>query len=151
MQLSPLMSTDNKAIHHLYEGLVALSDNLFPKKCSNCGRVYKTAEEYIKETDPVYRGSGLQSSEHLGLKAGDPVVQLYRNCVCGSTMLTLFGDRRDKSEQGQKYRVMFDDLLQKIVSKGIDPKNARAELLKVMRGEQSKKLAKFGIEPPART
>ena len=142
------MSTDNKAIHQLYEGLVAFSDGLFPKKCSNCGRVYKTAEDYIKETEPVHRGSGLQSFDYS--KAGKPVVHLYRNCVCGSTLLTLFNDRRDKSEQGQKYRVMFDELLRKIVSKDIDPKNARLELLKVMRGEESEALAKLGINPPPR-
>jgi len=142
------MSTDNTAIHQLYEGLVALSDGIFPKKCSNCGRIYKTAEDYIRETEPVHRGSGLQSFEYS--KDGHPIVHLYRNCVCGSTLLTFFNDRRDKSEQGLKYRAMFDQLLQKIVGKGLESKNARLELLKVMRGEQSEALAKLGIEPPAR-
>ena len=139
------MSAEDMTIQGLYEGLVALSDDLFPKKCSNCGRVYKTSEEYIKETDPVCRGSGLQSSDHL--KKGQDIVHLYRNCACGSTMMTYFGDRRDKSEQGLKYREMFDALLQKLVGKGMDGKIARAELLKVMGGGQSKDLSPFGIGP----
>jgi hypothetical protein len=142
------MTTDDTAIHQLYEGLVALSDGMFPKKCSNCGRIYKTADDYIKETDPVHRGSGLQCSDNSN--DGHAVVHLYRNCVCGSTMLTFFGDRRDNSEQGRRYRAMFDDLLQQIVDKGIDPKAARAELIKVIRGEQSKTLAELGIRPPTR-
>jgi hypothetical protein len=130
----------------MYKGLVALESDLFPKKCSNCGRIYKTSEEYIKETDPVCRGTGLQSSDHHPRK-GEAVVHLYRNCVCGSTMMTFFGDRRDKSEQGLRYRAMFDNLLQKLISRGIDKKIARAELLRVMHGEQSDSLSPFGITP----
>jgi len=141
------MDAGKRKILDLYEGLVALSDDLFPKKCSNCGRIYKTEEDYIKQTQPTFQSSGLASSVWKG--GNKPIVQLYRNCVCGSTLLSFFGDRRDSDEQGKEYRRMFEELLQLIEEKGADRKTARSELLKVMRGEPSDELTRFGIGPSA--
>jgi hypothetical protein len=145
------MNTGEKNIHDLYEGLVALTDDLFPKKCMNCGRIYKTEEDYIKQTRPTFQGTGLASSVWKG--DNKSIVQLYRNCVCGSTLLSFFGDRRDSAKQGKDYRRMFEELLQLLEEKGADRKTARGELLKVMRGETSNELTRFGIGPgaPAQT
>ena len=35
-------------------------------------------------------------------------VQEYRNCTCGSTLLLITDDRRDKTEFGEIRRILFD-------------------------------------------
>jgi transcriptional regulator NrdR family protein len=117
-----------------YKGLQALSDSSFPKMCSNCGRIYKTVEAYISQTESVSKTSGLQESLDDDEK---PIVELFRNCVCGSTLMNSFNSRRDQSETGLKRRKKFGELLEKLTKAGYTVDVARDELLKIMRGEES--------------
>ena len=120
----------------IYAGLQALAASSFPKKCNNCGRVYHTVESFITETERINNSvSGLTSSTD---EDGSKVVELFRNCVCGSTLMDAFNDRRDLSEKGEQRRNNFDRLLNMVQTNyNIDKSTAREELLKIMRGERS--------------
>lgn len=117
----------------LFASLHALAASTFPKHCRNCGRVYASTDEFFAATQPV-------RADHTGLKqslddAGQPIVELFRNCACGSTLLESFRNRRDLSAAGIKRRARFDELLDKLKAAGVDADTARAELLKMMRGQ----------------
>ena len=114
----------------LFNGLIALSESSFPKICPTCNHVYESAEEYVKLTDSIRGKSGLKVSED---DDGKPILELFRNCHCGSTLLDFFKDRRDTSEQ----REQFGQLLDQVSEMGIERDIARTELLKVKKGVSS--------------
>jgi hypothetical protein len=121
-----------------FDGLKSLNKSDFPKRCACCGRIYQSEEEYFKETSSI-------RIEKPGIKATqDEVeglfVELYRNCVCGSTLLAFFSDRRSQTDVGFRRRKLFDELVDYIVRTGVEPGMARIELLRVIHGEQSKML-----------
>ena len=121
--------------NYLFDGLRALANSAFPKHCSNCGRTYSSAEQFLKETLSVRSNlSGLKESAD---DDDNTIVEAYRNCPCGSTLMDFFSDRRDTSEAGLRRREKFGELLQYLVQKGWEPVAARSELLKVLRGEKS--------------
>jgi len=125
----------------VYEGLLALLQNEFPKTCPRCGHVYPTLEAFIDETLAVQTGTGL-----MGYDVGDASqnVAMMRNCACGSTMATFCCDRRDLSPAGLRRRTMFDTLLERLQSRGIDALVARDQLLAFLRGERSPLLEGLG-------
>ncbi|MEJ2622811.1 MAG: oxidoreductase [Candidatus Thiodiazotropha sp.] len=128
------------------QGLRELYDSSFPRKCPNCGREYPTLEAFLKETVKLEGRSGL--TENLGCpdEGDEPIVELYRNCVCGSTMMEFFSNRRDTSEQGVRRRQLFKDLLKQMVVKGISEKEARKALLLMIRSNmRSQALENLGI------
>lgn len=120
----------------IYSGLQALAKTAFPKRCRTCGRLYHNAESFIAETK-------LLNAKHSGLKAaqeddGSMIVELFRNCPCGSTLMDVFNNRRDVSENGIKRRNNFDKILEMVQHKyNVEKEIARQELLKIMNGEQS--------------
>lgn len=119
----------------LFANLQTLVDSTFPKRCGNCGRNYATAAEFCAATSAL-------SPDRSGLKQtydddGKPIVELFRNCVCGSTLMGDFHNRRDLSAAGSKRRQRFDELLRLLQERGIDGAVARRELLKLMRGQKS--------------
>lgn len=125
--------TSKQSPHELFASLRALAASNFPKRCRNCGRVYASADEFFAATQPV-------RADHTGLKqgvddAGQPVVELFRNCACGSTLLESFHNRRDRSTAGLKRRARFTELLEKLEAAGVGTETAAAELLKMMRGQ----------------
>ncbi|MEW5889084.1 MAG: oxidoreductase [Pseudomonadota bacterium] len=125
----------------LYAGLQALAASAFPKRCGNCGRVFATPREFLEETRRVSSGaSGLKQSVD---DDGRPVVELYRNCPCGSTLLDFFNDRRDVSEAGLERRRRFGELLDYLTAQGVERGLARRELLRVLRGEPSELLRRL--------
>lgn len=141
------MEGDSGFYDELFRGLKALAESSFPKKCANCGRVFETAEQFLSETQDM-------GGAHTGLKEamdddGSRIVEVFRNCSCGSTLLDFFGDRRDLSDTGVQRRKKFEELLRFLVSNGLDPTLARAELIKVLRGEKSEVLS--NIRPPSGT
>ena len=83
--------------------LIDLYSQKFPKRCNNCGKTYKTRNEYLKATYPMRdrRGTIFEVKK----------VQEYRNCICGSTLLILTDDRRDNSKFGYARRELFDRCL----------------------------------------
>lgn len=127
--------------HAIYEGLLALLQNEFPKTCPKCKRVYVTLEAFVDDTAAVSSGTGL-----MGYDTGSRLQQvaMMRNCVCGSTMATFCCDRRDQSEAGTRRRAMFDNLLGELQTRGVDAITARAQLLAFLRGEHSPILESLG-------
>lgn len=121
-----------------FAGLKALSRDEFPKHCACCGRIYRTEEEYFRETRSLRDGrTGLKHAEDDDAAS---MVELYRNCVCGSTLMAYFSDRRDQSPAGLKRRQLFDELRAFLEKTGMQHELAHAELLKVMHGETSETL-----------
>jgi hypothetical protein len=114
----------------LYQGLKAIWDTEFPKTCPKCGRVYGSFEEYLMDTQGLPHSSGL-----MGYDIGDPGQQvgLFRNCGCGTTIMAFCHDRRDLSENGNKRRQLFGELMNRLVDTGISALEARQRLLKALR------------------
>ena len=137
------MPSDSNRTSQLFDGLKALSDASFPKKCGLCGQTYATVEEYVQKTEDVSGRSGLKKGYDDDDK---PIVELFRNCICGSTLMDCFNDRRDASDSGLKRRKLFGQLKELLTAKGIEGDVARSELLKLLRGESSPVLEKLGVK-----
>lgn len=138
------MTDDHLSYNELFQGLKALAESSFPKKCASCGRIFESAEKYLLETlDLNTSKTGLKESQD---DDGTKIVEVFRNCPCGSTLMDLFDNRRDLTETGAQRRKKFTELLKFLVDNRFDKKIARMELLKVMRGEKSELLSK--ISPP---
>ncbi|OPZ59590.1 MAG: hypothetical protein BWY87_00930 [Deltaproteobacteria bacterium ADurb.Bin510] len=117
-----------------YRDLEAYYVDSFPKRCSNCGRVFATAASFIAETEAIRGTSGLKSgADDLG-----QVVELFRNCTCGSTLMDVFADRRDDSEAGLARRRHFAELQAILIGRGLSRDEARQELVLFFRGEPSR-------------
>lgn len=119
----------------LYAGLQEIVAGAFPKRCAMCSRTYESVDDYIRQTGRV--GSGRSGLKQTLDDDGSVIVECFRNCVCGSTLMDCFSDRRDTSPMGLRRRARFGELLDSLVAKGLEPLFARAELLKVLRGEAS--------------
>jgi hypothetical protein len=119
----------------LYAGLQEIAAGAFPKRCAMCGRTYQSVDDYILQTGRV--GSGRSGLKQAIDEDGSVIVECFRNCVCGSTLMDCFSDRRDTSTSGLRRRARFGELLDSLVAKGLEPLFARAELQKVLRGEAS--------------
>ena len=117
-----------------FAGLKALGRDDFPKRCRNCGRVFANEVDYFQQTQAI-------RPEITGLKAvvddAGPLVEVFRNCVCGSTLLVNCMSRRDDSLAGNSRRRLFNELLGYLVRHGVDRAQARIELLRVVAGERS--------------
>jgi len=121
----------------IYNGLQVLSNLSFPKQCSTCGKRYETVDDFVSQTEALRKSSGLK--EDLD-DDGRVIVELFRNCTCGSTLMDEFNNRRNLTPAGLNRRKKFSELLDRLVNKGFSAETAREELLKVMRGEGSKLL-----------
>lgn len=133
--------TNNFSFDQFYKDLRTLAESAYPKRCANCGRIYETADEFLAQTQLI-------APEHSGLKSstdddGITIVEVFRNCVCGSTLMDFFSDRRDLSSTGHSCREKFSKLLESLVIQGLDHAVARTELLKVLHGETSEILKQF--------
>jgi len=120
-----------------YKGLQPLSEHSFPKYCKSCGKNFETVADFIEQTKPVPRHrSGLQESQIT--KQGQRIIELYRNCDCGSTLMDFFRNRRKLTKMGAWRRQLFGELLEQMCSKGWRRKNAREELFKIIDGVEIK-------------
>lgn len=120
-------------IQEMFAGLRELEEATFPKRCRTCGREYASVAEFVSATHAV-------RPDCTGLKQGrdednQPVVDLFRNCACGSTLMESFNDRRDLSEAGLKRRRRFEGVLDHLLARGVARETAYAELLKLLRGQ----------------
>jgi hypothetical protein len=127
---------------HLFNNLKALSESSFPKKCTSCGEVYLSSEQFVSKTDDISGKSGLKTGQN---DSGGHIVELFRNCICGSTLMEFFNDRRDINEAGLKRRKLFGRLMAILGKKGLPADLARAELLRLINGEYSRVLERMGI------
>lgn len=127
-----------------FSGLEALAASAFPKKCSCCGRIFENSEQFLRETEriPTAKSSLKAATED----DGSIIIEVFRNCPCGSTLMDEFSDRREMSEKGEKRRRKFQQMLDFLAGKGLPREASRPELLKLLRGEKSEILAK--IAPP---
>jgi hypothetical protein len=130
--------------NELFEGLNALAESAFPKSCACCGRTYQTAEEFLHDTEKILTAKSSMKSAIE--EDGSTIVEVFRNCPCGSTLMDEFNDRRDMSERGNKRRQHFNQMINYLEQKGISEEVSRAELLKVLLGEKSEILST--IPPP---
>lgn len=119
----------------LYKGLVALSGASFPKRCLSCGRKYETAEEFMRMTTSVNNSSGLKQTDDSD---ETKIVELFRNCVCGSTLMDEFKDRRDDTQAGKRKREIFEKTLAILMGDGVSREQGRFEIFQFMRGEKSR-------------
>lgn len=115
-----------------FEGLQALLQSAFPKRCPNCGRVFSGPEQFFRETGDM--PGGRSSLKSFVDDRGAAVVEVFRNCHCGSTLMDEFSCRRDMSAQGNRSREQFQRLLQTLIAQGIAAETARGEILKFMLG-----------------
>ncbi|MFT5720248.1 MAG: hypothetical protein ACI9W6_000538 [Motiliproteus sp.] len=136
------MATTDKFDQALFEGLQSLSESAFPKHCGYCGRTFDSAAAFVKETEKLPRGTGLKASWD---DDDQSVVELYRNCVCGSTLMSFFADRRGACERGFKRRERFGNLMAMLEEQGLATAQARRELKKLLRGERSEALEALGL------
>lgn len=123
----------------LTEGLRELAADSFPKRCTSCGRVFATAEEFLRETASFPEGSsGFKQSvdDHENV-----IVELFRNCPCGSTLMEFFDNRRDTSAAGDERRRLFRQLQDYLVEQGMELQAAREEILNVLHGRDSELLS----------
>lgn len=125
-----------KEIASLQQGLMTLIGTAFPRRCVNCGRVYKSLDEFISHAKPVKRLASLKviSDEK------NPAVELHRQCECGSAMLELVQERRALTPEGRKRRKIFGELMENLKKLGWSEGDARAALLKTLNGEKSERL-----------
>jgi len=124
----------NSSTDNFFAGLKSIIESAFPKKCPMCGKIYNNEKDFITETTRISNQTGLKQSYDDNEQ---PIVELYRNCSCGSTLMNIFGDRRDNGEAGEKRRRRFDELLSYLINEGLEPDVARYELLKAIHGEKS--------------
>lgn len=128
---------------NLFDGLRQLSESSFPKKCLGCGKVYETLEQFLYETKNLRNTSGLISS--IG-DSDESIVEVYRNCSCGSTLMDFCHDRRDITEAGLKRRKLFNELHSRLVEKGIEAEKAHEELINLLYGRPCPLLSKLGLK-----
>ncbi|MCF8151646.1 MAG: hypothetical protein K9J80_12955 [Sulfuritalea sp.] len=123
-----------------FRGLCEMEETTFPKQCRTCGQVYQDSRDFIARTVGIGPRKGVKTSLD---DDGSPVLEFFRNCVCGSTLHGLYAERRDSSEKGLKRRVKFDELMKRLEDHGFAYDVARNELLKLLRGQESELLAPF--------
>jgi hypothetical protein len=130
-----------------FTDLHALAESAFPKRCASCGYVYETAEQFLAETVSI-------SPDKTGLKSsvdddGAIIVEAFRNCACGSTLMDFFSNRRDSTPAGLARRQKIGEMLDYLQEQGLDFTTARAELLKVLHGGKSEILKQY--RPPSKS
>lgn len=113
-----------------YRGLRAIWNTEFPKTCPKCARIYESFDECLVDTVTLPQSTGL-----MGYETGEPGQQvgLFRNCVCGTTILAFCHDRRDMSPAGDQRRAMFGELLDRLMETGLSAHVARGRLLVALR------------------
>jgi hypothetical protein len=125
----------------LLEGLNALFESSFPKKCACCGRIFETSEQFLFETQEVPYGKS--SLKEVIEDDGAAIVEVFRNCPCGSTLMDEFQNRRDDTEKGLIRRQNFAKLMDYLMAQGVPKETARQELLKFLHGEASEIVAEL--------
>jgi hypothetical protein len=106
-----------------------LQAEAFPKHCSVCGKCYQDEKQFLAETTSVLHApSDIRTIAHED-GAQDVYLEVFRNCVCGSTLMEYFHSRRDLSEDGLSRRQLFDSMLSILEETGQERSKARALLL----------------------
>jgi hypothetical protein len=129
------MSSTNRTNTELFANLSELARDTFPKRCNNCGKTYETVDDFVRTSQNIHpQRSGLKQGYD---DDGGVIIELFRNCTCGSTLMDFFHSRRDASLAGVKRRDDFARLVRQLVETGVEVTHARAEILKWLRGQES--------------
>lgn len=126
-------------------GVRSAEDSGFPKTCRNCGRNYKTLGEFVRDTVSTTQGAGLKQGFTDDEQA---IVELFRNCQCGSTLMSAMHSRRGNSDLASECRDQFDKLVAQMAATGKTHESAREDLRQVITGgygdilEQLKKISR---------
>lgn len=139
-----LLHAEEKWGDQWYSNLLPTVEAAFPKTCRSCGHIYESPDDFFTDTGNI-------TDDDTGMREcidndDARIIEVYRNCSCGSTLMDNFSDRRDMSPGGRERREKFDQMLNYLVAIGLNAETAYTELLKVARGGESKILAK--IKPP---
>lgn len=113
-------------VNQILQGLSELADSPFPKECASCGKLYDSLDQFLNET---------QAGEEQNDQSGS--VLISRLCQCQQPISVQFEDRRAKGELATKRRELFQHLLDVLTENGMPQGMAKAEIIKVMRGERS--------------
>jgi hypothetical protein len=117
----------------LYANLTELALGTFPKQCNYCGITYKTVDEFVLATLNIHPNrSGLKQGFD---DDGKVIIELFRNCRCGSTLMDVFHSRRDVSAEGSERRKQFDQLVIRLGENGVQVMEAKVVILKWIRGQ----------------
>lgn len=126
----------------LFKSLQALEDASFPRACDKCGARFENEKDYILNTQAYQQNPGLTAIQD---KKGRIFLKLIRKCSCGQPILDHFGDRRDKTPQGELRRGAFDKVIKTLVAKGLSEKQAKLELISHMNNKKSLVLERMGV------
>ncbi len=121
-------------------GLRSVVDGDFPKTCRNCGRSYQTLEEFIRDTVSTSAGTGLKQGFSDDEQA---IVELFRHCQCGSTLMSPVHSRRGNSDLASECREQFDRLVAQMATSGRTHESAREDLRQVITGSYGDILAQL--------
>ena len=141
------MAVGNEVDQELIRGLEALVATTFPKRCRCCNRSFVDVADYVMQTEAM--PGGARSIKQSLDDDGKVIIDLFRNCPCGSTLMDSFNNRRDTTAQGEARRQRFDELMSYLIDHGLAARTARLELIKFMNGETSEILSAIG-PPPSR-
>jgi len=123
---------------HYFNDLTVLIESAFPKTCNMRGKIYQTAEQFLHDTQnmPNKRSSLKEAIE----EDGTTILEVFRNCSCGSTLMDEFNCRRDMSDKGSKHRNEFNRLLAISQNQNIPLDIARSEIIKWLKGNKTETL-----------
>ncbi|MCB1615570.1 MAG: hypothetical protein KDI30_06110 [Pseudomonadales bacterium] len=110
----------------------------FPERCPACGEIHTTLLDHHQSATP---DNPFQISRNI-TDHGELRIEARFRCGCGHETKTSTPERRDHSEKGIKRRKTFDELMAIMMAKGIKKGQAKMELLKVVRGEESYLISK---------
>jgi capsular exopolysaccharide synthesis family protein len=96
----------------------------FPLACPGCGRVYRSAEDFLLVTRTA--GDHARNAPHGAL-------QLVRECVCGMALGVPTHTRRDFTDMGNKRRRIFGNLHKALIASGFPQEDARDKLLLILK------------------
>lgn len=114
----------------------------FPKTCESCGRKYPTLEDFLSATESTPYGSSFIEKAQFTDRS---IVDILRNCACGSTLMVVLNERRDMTKRGTELRKLFDVLINVLDEHGIAKDRSREELIKYIRGGESPLLEEHGL------
>lgn len=113
-----------------------LLDELFPKQCHSCAKVYADELQFLSETTPVQHSPTSIRAVAQDDGSSDLYLEVFRNCSCGSTLMEFFHSRRDLSEEGITRRQLFDSMLKILQESGQPRLQAREALLQHLKSFQ---------------
>jgi len=102
----------------------------FPTTCPQCGLVFNDAQTFLDGTTSVWIGDEGVTEDYDG--AGHRVLDIGRTCTCGHILVEEFDTRRDTSEDGKHFRLVFSERMRAIRRQGSSAEEARAILIEFL-------------------